>query len=123
MTVSSAISANAVRRERVLAAIEKRLREIWPDDGPKVPLGVTNFNDLESVATTVGDAASCGIMAAGLSAALELDASERSERCPKCGRKLQWSCKPKTVVTIRGPVECERDYGYCRACRRGFFPR
>jgi Uncharacterised protein family (UPF0236) len=43
--------------------------------------------------------------------------------CPRCTRvlKAQESVK-RTVETMVGPVELERPYFYCRACRVGFSP-
>jgi uncharacterized protein with PIN domain len=55
--------------------------------------------------------------------ALELEGADKPGRCEQCGRRLQYSRKTKTTETIRGPVRIERDYAYCRGCRRGFFPR
>jgi hypothetical protein len=44
-------------------------------------------------------------------------------RCPRCTRVLKvqdhvW----RTVETMVGPVELERPYFYCRACRTGLYP-
>jgi len=43
--------------------------------------------------------------------------------CPRCARVLKaqdhvW----RTVETLVGPVELERPYFYCRACRAGLYP-
>jgi hypothetical protein len=43
--------------------------------------------------------------------------------CPKCARILQArSPVQRTVETLVGPVELERPYCYCRACRSGVYP-
>jgi Uncharacterised protein family (UPF0236) len=43
--------------------------------------------------------------------------------CPKCARILQArSPVQRTVETLVGPVELERPYFYCRACRSGVYP-
>src|SRR5713226_4074267 len=43
--------------------------------------------------------------------------------CPKCARILQArSPVQRTVETMVGPVELERPYFYCRACRSGLYP-
>lgn len=114
---------NAERRARVLARFEERLRELWPDEtgGRRVPFA--DFNDLEAKATAFGDETMRGLMESALQMALDLPAAERPELCPECGRRLQYSRKPRTTETVRGPVRVERDYAYCRGCRRGFFPR
>lgn len=114
---------NAQRRAVLLARFEERLRELWPDEtaGRRVPFA--DFNDLEAKATILGDETTRRIMESALATAMDLPASELPERCAECGRKLQYSRKPKITETIRGPVRAERDYAYCRGCRRGFFPR
>ena len=116
MSASAPAASNAERRAQILALFEARLRDVWPDDG----LPARNFNDLEAIATRTGDGIAQELMNATLRQALELPASARPEHCPKCGTTLQWSKKPRTVVTIRGPVTFERDYGHCRECRKGF---
>jgi Pyruvate/2-oxoacid:ferredoxin oxidoreductase delta subunit len=114
---------NAERRAVLLARFEERLRELWPDEaaGRRVPFA--DFNDLEAKATILGDETTRRIMESALATAMDLPASELPERCTECGRKLQYSRKPKITETIRGPVRAERDYAYCRGCRRGFSPR
>ncbi len=43
--------------------------------------------------------------------------------CPKWARILKArSPVQRTVETLGGPVELERPYCYCRACRRGVYP-
>jgi len=43
--------------------------------------------------------------------------------CPQCARLLKArSSVQRTVETLVGPVELERPYFYCRACRRGVYP-
>lgn len=123
MSSTTAAATNAQRRAVLLARFEERLREIWPDEtaGPRVPFA--DFNDLEAKATILGDETTRHVMESALATAMDLPAAERPERCDECGRKLQYSRKPKTTETIRGPVRVERDYAYCRGCRRGFFPR
>ena len=41
-----------------------------------------------------------------------------------CGRPAQYvSRRPKTFITLMGPMRLERAYYYCPACRRGSCPR
>jgi uncharacterized protein UPF0236 len=43
--------------------------------------------------------------------------------CPQCNGLLTARAPvPRTVETLVGPVELERPYFYCRACRRGVYP-
>ena len=115
-------ATNSERRRRVLEAMDARLREIWPDGGKPAAKHIGGFDDLEAYATRVGDAATCEIMEDLLQYALSLPIEHRPERCDKCGRKLQYSRKSRTISGIRGPVTFEREYAYCRKCRNGFFP-
>src|SRR5712692_5634205 len=44
-------------------------------------------------------------------------------RCPRCTRVLKVQDHVgRTVETMVGPVELERPYFYCRACRAGLYP-
>jgi hypothetical protein len=44
-------------------------------------------------------------------------------RCPKCGEDMENKGKRKrTVRGPEGPIELERAYYYCSACKQGFFP-
>lgn len=92
-------------------------------DGPPARKAFANFDELEATATRTGDSLTQDMMNEALKAALELPSGERPEACPDCGRALQWSRKPRSIATIRGPVTLEREYAYCRACRKGVFPR
>jgi hypothetical protein len=53
-------------------------------------------------------------------------AGERQRRqasCPRCTRVLQvHEHVGRTVETMVGPVQLERPYFYCRACREGVYP-
>jgi hypothetical protein len=123
MPAATASMTNAQRRAILVARFEERLRGIWPDEpsGRRVPFA--DFNDLEAKATVLGDETTRRVMEAVLATAMDIPTRDRPERCSECGRKLQYSRKPKTTETVRGPVKVERDHAYCRACRKGFFPR
>jgi hypothetical protein len=116
------VGRNAQRRALILARVEARLKELWPDELPEGQRTFANFDALEAVATRTGDSLARTLMEEGLREAVKSSDEDRPEHCARCGRKLQWSQKPHGVQTIRGPVEVEREYGYCRACERGFFP-
>lgn len=123
MSAATHLMTNAQRRAVLVARFEERLRELWPDEpcGRRIPFA--DFNDLEAKATVLGDETTRRVMEAALETAMDIPAPGRPERCARCGRKLQYSRKPKTTQTVRGPVRVERDHAYCRACREGFFPR
>jgi hypothetical protein len=111
--------SNAERRAEVLAQMEKELKLLLPDEGVS---SVRSFDDLEAVAVRMGDALACSAMTRTLENVFTLPQCTKQGRC-KCGRNLIWSDKPRTVQTVRGPVNVTRLHGYCRVCERGFFPR
>ena len=108
-------------RESLVAQFAERLKQIIPDEGAgQAP---RSFDELEAAAVRAGDETSCAIMSGSLEHVLDvLPQCTKQGRC-KCGRNLQWSDKPRTLETIRGPVTVTRLHGYCRECDRGFFPR
>ncbi len=110
---------NAQRRAKLVADFEARIREIWPDE----ELPARDFDELEAVAARAGDELARRLMEETLARAMELPVRKKPGNCPTCGRALQYSKKKRSVGTIRGAVGFERDYAYCRACRKGFFPR
>ena len=110
---------NALRRAQVLAQIEKDLMELLPDEGCPA---VRSFDDLEAAAVRMGDALACAAMTKTLDNVFTLPQCTKQGRC-KCGRKLIWSDKPRTLETVRGSISITRLHGYCRVCERGFFPR
>jgi hypothetical protein len=115
-------TSNAQRRALVLAHVEAKLKDIWPDKVPEGRRTFADFDALEAAATRTGDSLAQTLMEEGLREALQASGEDRPDHCARCGRKLQWSQKAHGVQTIRGPVRVEREYGYCRACERGFFP-
>src|SRR2546428_11565523 len=49
--------------------------------------------------------------------------TRKQVNCPQCARVLKArSPVQRTVETLVGPVELERPYFYCRACRGGVYP-
>ena len=114
---------NAQRRAMILAQVEAKLKELWPDEKPSGQQRTfADIDALEAIATRNGDTLSRALMEEGLREALNLSGRDRPTHCEKCGRKLQWSRRKHGLQTIRGPVTIERDYAYCRACECGFFP-
>jgi hypothetical protein len=43
-------------------------------------------------------------------------------RCPACGTEAALEAVKRPVTSIDGPVELQELEGYCRKCRRSFFP-
>jgi hypothetical protein len=43
-------------------------------------------------------------------------------RCPACGTEAALESVKRPVTSIDGPLELQELEGYCRKCRRSFFP-
>jgi len=120
MSVAAA-GSNAEVRAAVLARVDERLREMFPDDRPAA--AVASFDDLEARAAVTGDAIARELMEQAIRSVLDLPEALPPERCPDCGTKLKHVEMPKGVATVRGLVGASRVWCHCRKCRRGFFPR
>jgi uncharacterized protein with PIN domain len=46
----------------------------------------------------------------------------RQHPCPSCGTNCEVTVNPREVGSIDGAVELQEIEGYCRKCRRSFFP-
>lgn len=118
-----AVRTNAERRALVLRQVSAKLQEIWPDAPSAAARSFQDFDGLEAVAARTGDGLAQAVLEEGLGQVLRAPGGAgRAERCRECGTALQWSIKPRTIQSIRGPIRVEREYGYCRACKRGFSP-
>lgn len=42
--------------------------------------------------------------------------------CPGCGRRCELTPTQRGVTSVDGAIELPELQGYCRACRRAFFP-
>ncbi len=115
------LDSNAGVRAAVLARVDERLHEMFPDGRPSA--AVECFDDLEARATVAGDALARELMEQALRTVLGVAEAEPPERCPDCGTKLKHVEMPKEIATIRGLVGASRVWCHCRKCRKGFFPR
>ena len=119
--MSAAAGSNAEVRTAVLARVDERLHEMFPDGRPAA--AVSSFDDLEAAAAVTGDALARELMEQAIRSVLALPDASPPERCPACGTKLKHVEMPKAVATIRGLVGASRVWCHCRKCRKGFFPR
>jgi Uncharacterised protein family (UPF0236) len=51
--------------------------------------------------------------------------TQKAKACPRCGQRTRVKTKdrPRTVISLSGPVTFTRHYHYCEDCRFGFYPR
>jgi uncharacterized protein with PIN domain len=102
-------------RTRLLAEVEARLKEAMSMEGAPQTL-----SEMEAMTLKIGQAVKERMMQEFVTAAAE---PEGAQRCEACGGKLRRKGKRKKwVATQAGEVQVERDYYYCEACQRGFFP-
>lgn len=94
--------------------------------GPKgLPWG-TRLTELEDVVSSLRQFLSEEILAQALQRQAD-SAPERPDgyqRCPSCQRPipLRPDPEPRDVLTNVGEAEWDEPHGYCRSCRRSFFP-
>jgi hypothetical protein len=115
------LDSNAEVRAAVLARVDERLHEMFPDGRPSA--AVSDFDDLEARAAVTGDALARELMEQALRTVLGVADAEPPERCGDCGTKLKHVEMPKEIATIRGLVGASRVWCHCRKCRKGSFPR
>ena len=112
--------SNAEVRTAVLARVDERLHEMFPDG--QAAAAVSSFDELEAAATVTGDALARELMQEALKSVLAVKDASPPERCPECGTKLRHIEMPKTIATIRGLVGASRVWCKCRKCGKAFFP-
>lgn len=87
----------------------------------KVPReGVPHYNLIEDAAHEVGQMVSR--MAQQIHMNLLAARQVSAARCPACGDRCDLVPKKRTVTSGDGAVELQELKGYCRSCRRDFFP-
>lgn len=82
--------------------------------------GVPHYSVIELHAHQLGRQLSCEIQQ---QQTIEV-ATEQTLRakCPKCGTVCELAGCKRAVTSIDGAVEIQELKGYCRRCRRDFFP-
>lgn len=96
--------------------------------GPQGPAWGTKLTDIEALCLDIREILSEELLALALQrqAAAHGQQTEAAFRvCPSCQRPLNWDQKEtqeRIVETDAGPAEWSEPEGYCRRCRRSFFP-
>jgi hypothetical protein len=112
------------RRQGFLEEAGRAFDQMLGSDGQN---GLVTFEEREERACELGDALTCRLLEEHLAAEEMADPDEAVD-CPFCGRpapcpapaEVEW--EKREVLARRGPVEFERAAGYCKSCRRVFFP-
>lgn len=112
-------TAREILKAQLLAQAEAAIDELLAQK--KAP-AVASLADIEQVARQAGEKVAEAVTTALLQeSGAELTAQWPT--CPTCGRRLLAKGKrPRRVVTESGEAVVERDYYYCRHCRKGIFP-
>lgn len=102
-------------RTGLLAEVEAQVKEGMSGEGAPQTL-----SEMEAIALSIGQAVKERVMQELVAATPEPSALVH---CEGCGGKLRYKGKrQKWVATQAGEVQVKRDYYYCGACGRGFFP-
>jgi uncharacterized protein YbaR (Trm112 family) len=96
--------------------------------GPQGPAWGTKLSDIEALCLDIREVLSEEL----LNLALERQAAAHGQQteggfqvCPSCQRPLNWDkqeTQERIVETDAGAAEWSEPEGYCRRCRRSFFP-
>ena len=96
--------------------------------GPLGPAWGTKLSDIEALCLDIREVLCEEVLDLALqrqAAAHEQQAEEEFCVCPSCQHPLHWDKKEpqqRIVTTDAGEAEWPEPEGYCRRCRRSFFP-
>ena len=113
-----AISQKLRRRIKEVAADLRK--EIY---GPRAcPPWGTKFVDMEEETGEVGDALACEMLSQYLHEQAEAE-GHTDGKCSGCGEPIPLNeVAGRLLQAKRGEAVWQESYGYCRRCRRAFFP-
>ncbi len=96
--------------------------------GAQGPVWGTKLSEIEALCLDIREVLSEEVLDLALqrqAVAHEQQTEEKFRVCPSCQRPLSWDEKEaqeRIVETAAGEVEWSEPEGYCRRCRRSFFP-
>ena len=82
--------------------------------------GIPHYSVIELRAHEIGRQLSCRIQEQHLASIMSHQV--RRMPCPKCGTETELIPVKRTVSSIDGKLDTPELEGYCRHCRRAFFP-
>jgi len=108
-------------QERIRSVAAELRQEVYGTSG--VPQWGTKFTEIEDVGVEIGDALVCELIGQSLRGQASKAEGVRTQECAVCGRfGKEDQVEPRVVRTRRGDVEWLEPKGYCRHCRKAFFP-
>lgn len=89
----------------------------------RMPKGEVDLEAIELMAEGTGHEAGEEVVAATIAALPPEDGKPKP--CPKCGKPVPVKThnRLRHLMTVGGELRLSRNYHYCRACKRGFYPR
>jgi len=96
--------------------------------GPAGPVWGTKLSEIEALCLDVREILSEELLTLAVqrqAAAHDQQTEEKFRNCPSCQRPLDWDKKEKQeriLTTDAGEAEWSEPEGFCRRCRRSFFP-
>jgi len=111
-------------QERIRSVAAELRQEVYGTSG--VPQWGTKFTEIEDVGVEIGDALACELIGQSLQGQASKAEGVGEQECPECtvcGRSgKEDEVEPRIVRTRRGDVEWREPKGYCKHCRKAFFP-
>jgi hypothetical protein len=107
--------------ERIKAVAAELRREIYGVSG--APQWGTRFTEIEDVGVEIGDAVACAMVSQSLQGQAAQADGNAARVCAVCGRHgHEHEVEPRIVQTRRGETQWQEPKGYCKHCRKAFFP-
>jgi hypothetical protein len=108
-------------QERIKGVATELRHEVYGVSG--VPQWGTKFTEIEDVGVEIGDALACELIGQSVQGQASKAEGPRGLECTVCSRSGEKDeVEPRIVQTRRGDVQWLESKGYCRHCRKAFFP-
>jgi hypothetical protein len=108
-------------QERIRGVAAELRQEVYGDEG--VPRWGTKFTEIEDVGVEIGDALACELIAQSVQGQTLKAEGVGPRECTVCGRRGEKDeVEPRIVRTRRGDAQWLEPKGYCKHCRKAFFP-
>jgi hypothetical protein len=114
------MAINQALRERIKGMTAELRQEMWGPGG--APAWGTTFAEIEDETGEVGDAIACALLSEGLQQQMEA-AGHAAGKCGGCGEPIPLEeIAGRLLQAKRGEAVWQESYGYCKQCRKAFFP-
>jgi hypothetical protein len=107
--------------ERIQAFAAELRQEVYGEAG--APQWGTTFTEIEDTGVEIGDAVTIAVVGQSLQQHATGGGNIANLACCLCGRRSeQDAVEPRIVRTRRGETQWLEPKGYCKHCRKAFFP-